>query len=192
MDFKLSLKRTSYLLDIQTIINAIKINGSKILCGSVLISHPKGAEIKLFMNFGLEPNAKNPPINASLNILGFKTTDNKEFIFNINPFPCSDIEHNAQMLTLNTSYKNLGFATKLPAITDENIFESIVLMNKIKDTQNITEKELAAIASLIIVLSESIRFSSVSKGIFQILGTKKSFNPNLFEIIGWGGHSIAS
>jgi hypothetical protein len=43
-----------------------------------------------------------------------------------------------------------------------------------------------------IITSEAIRFSSVESGIKEILENNLEFTPNSFEIIGWGGHSIAS
>ncbi len=49
-----------------------------------------------------------------------------------------------------------------------------------------------AIAKMSIITSEAIRFSSVESGIKEILENNLEFTPNSFEIIGWGGHSIAS
>lgn len=193
MSYKLRLESDRvYLLDLQTIINSVKINGNKATCDSVIVSHPKGAEILLHMNFGLEQNVKNPPAVASLNILGFKTQNGQEFIFKDVPFSCDKIEKNAQKLAINGSYKSLGYAMSLPLITDANLFESIVLLNKIGNADEIGQQEYDALARLIIILSGAIRFATVANGINNILGNSNTFSPNLFELIGWGGHSIAS
>jgi len=72
---------TDYSSDIKSIINSIKANGNKAACHSIIVSHPKGETIELFMNFALEQNSSNPPMKASLNILGFKNSLSKEFIF---------------------------------------------------------------------------------------------------------------
>jgi len=53
-----------------------KNNSTKATRNSITISHPKGAEITLHMNYGLEQNSKNPPTTASLHIIGFKKIDN--------------------------------------------------------------------------------------------------------------------
>jgi hypothetical protein len=193
MNYRLRLdSKGIYISDIQTIINSIKLNGNKVTCDSINVSHPNGAEITLLMNFGLETNSKNPPIIASLNILGFKTKNNQEFIFNIVPFPCEETTIKAEKLSVNGTYKSLGFGMKLPVITDKNLFESINILNNVKNSKDIGQAEYDSIARLIITLSEATRFSSVANGINSVLGNENSFSPNLFEIIGWGGHSLAS
>jgi len=82
---------------------------------------------------------------------------------------------------------------QLPSITNENLHESITILNNIINSSQIGQKEYDSITRLIIILSEAIRFTSVAKGVNSVLDNNEvSFNPNLFEIIGWGGHSIAS
>jgi len=194
MNYKLRLENKGiYISDLQTIINSIKENGNKTSCDSIIISHPKGSEITLLMNFGLETNSKNPPANASLNILGFKTSNNQEFIFDINPFPCEKSKINTKKMVVDGSYKSLGYSMKLPSITNENLHESITILNSIINSSKIGQKEYDSITRLIIILSEAIRFTSVANGVNSVLDNNEiSFSPNLFEIIGWGGHSIAS
>lgn len=193
MNYKLRLDANGiYVSDLQTIIDSIKVNGNKVTCDSVLVSHPKGAEVKLHMNLGLETNSNNPPALASLNILGFKSKGNQNFIFDIDSITCDEIKLKANKLNINLSYKSLGYSMTLPSVTDENLFESITILNSITNESTMGQKEYDALARLIVVSSEAIRFTSVANGVNKILGNENSFTPNLFEIIGWGGHSVAS
>jgi len=81
---------------------------------------------------------------------------------------------------------------ELPNITDDNLHQSLEILNKCNDADQIGALEHHAIARLFIASSEAIRFCSVAKGIGSILRTTTTYTPNSFEIIGWGGHSIAS
>lgn len=180
-----------YNSDVEVIRNSIKINGDKVCSHSIVVSHPEGVSIALQINFALELNAKNPPKEASLNILGFTTNSGRKLRFNIDPFPCTEFTIGAQTLETNGSYKSLGHPMELPKITDNNLLESIKILANYNGS-TIKEPELDAVCRLIIATSESIRFSSVAKGINSILGTEAVFSPNSFEIIGWGGHSVAS
>jgi len=181
-----------YCSDIKTIIESIKANGNKVACHSILVSHPKGENIELFMNFALEQNSNNPPLKSSLNILGFKNNSLKEFVFDANQISIDKDKNQLQILNLDGSYKSLGFPMELPNITDGNLYESLVILNHCKDASEIGIPEHHAIARLLIASSEAIRFCSVAKGVQSILGTTNTYTPNSFEIIGWGGHSIAS
>ncbi|MEC4004337.1 ribosome-inactivating family protein [Flavobacterium sp. SUN052] len=193
MNYQLTLSSGAvYLSNLKTIIDYIKKNGNKPTCHTISISHPKGIEIQLYMNFALEQNSDCPPKYASLNILGFKTTTGEEFVFDINPFPCSEFSKNATTIPINGSYKSLGYPLNLPIITDSNLLESITILNQFKGTKEIQKQELDALTRLIIATSEAVRFSSVANGINSVLGNSSNFTPNSFEIIGWGGHSIAS
>lgn len=183
---------TDYSSDIKSIINSIKANGNRAVCRSIIVSHPKGEMIELFMNFALEQNSSNPPMKASLNILGFKNHLSREFIFDNNQISISKDTKEIQKLHIDGSYKSLGFPMELPNITDANLYESLVILNKCKDANQIGALEYHAIARLFIASSEAIRFCSVANGIQSILGTTNTYTPNSFEIIGWGGHSIAS
>lgn len=193
MNYRLILdSKVIYTSNIQTVINSVKLNGNKATCDSIDVSHPDGAEIILLMNFGLKTNSNNPPIIASLNILGFKTKNNQEFIFNIDTFPCEETTIKSEKSSVNGTYKSLGLGMKLPIITDKNLFDSITILNNVKNSAEIGQVEYDSIARLIITLSEVTRFSSVVNGINSVLGNENSFSPNLFKIIGWGGHSIAN
>lgn len=193
MNYQLKLNgNETYLSNLNTIIDYVKINGDKPTCHTITISHSKKTEIQLYMNFALEQNSNNPPKYASLTILGFKTNSGENFKFDINPFPCSEFLENATNLPMSGSYKSLGYPTELPNITDENLFESIEILKNYTSKTKIEKPQLDAIARLIIISSEAVRFSSVAKGVASILGNQSSFSPNSFEIIGWGGHSIAS
>jgi len=192
MDYLLRLNSNRiYTSDLKTIIDSIKMNGNNAKCHSITLSHPKGVEIALFMNFALEQNSYNPPTNASLKILGFKIKNGNEFLFNINPFPCQNSNKNAQKIAIDGTYKSLGFPMELPKITAVNLFESIVILNNYDTVRPIEKKECEAITRLIIATSEAIRFSSVANGISSVLENDTAFTPNSFEIIGWGGHSMA-
>lgn len=193
MNYQLELNKNGmYLSNLNTIIDYIKMNGDKPTCHTITVSHPKGTEIQLYMNFALEQNSNNPPKYASLNILGFKTNSGEEFKFDINPFPCSEFSKHTNNLLISGSYKSLGYPIELPKISDENLFESIEILKNLTTTTKIGKIQFDAITRLIIATSEAVRFSSVSNGINSVLGNNSSFNPNPFEIIGWGGHSIAS
>jgi len=181
-----------YNSDLEIIRNSIKINGDKVCSHSIVVSHPKGVSIALQINFALELNAKNPPKVASLNILGFTTNSGRKLRFNIDPFPCTEFTIGTQTLETNGSYKSLGYPLELPKITDNDLLESIKILANYNNNSTIRKAELDAICRLIIATSESIRFSSVANGINSILGTEAVFSPNSFEIIGWGGHSVAS
>jgi hypothetical protein len=187
----LRLKKNKYLPDLMNIINSVKLNGIDPKCHSIIISHPNKTYIELFINFSLEQNSKNPPTNASLNILGFKTSSNKEFVFKIKPFYCLEIFKNAQKIKIDGSYKSLGFVMNLSDITEESLIESIQILNDY-DGESLTKKDCIAIATLTITTSEAIRFLSVANGINNVLQNGGAFSPNTFEIIGWGGHSIVN
>jgi len=81
---------------------------------------------------------------------------------------------------------------ELPKITNSNLYESISILNHYEKNNEIGTSQYHALACLKIVTSEAIRFSSVANGIKKSLETHTTFTPNAFEIIGWGGHSIAS
>ena len=192
MNYQLTLAKNGvYTSDLKTIIDDIRKNGTEPKCHTITISHPKGIAIELYMNFALEQNRNNPPKNASLNILGFKTNTNDEFVFDINPFPCSEFSKNATKILINGSYRSMGYPMDLPVITDSNLHQSIEILNNFKIANEIQKKELDALTRLIITISEAVRFSSVAIGINSVLGNDTSFTPNSFEIIGWGGHSIS-
>ena len=193
MNYQLTLNGNDmYLSNLKTIIDYIKINGDKPTCHTITISHSEKAEIQLYMNFALEQNSNNPPKYASLNILGFKNSSGESFRFDINPFPCEEILKNANKLSISGSYKSLGYPTELPKISYENLFESIEILKNYTQKTKIEKPQLDAIARLIIISSEAVRFSSVAKGVASVLNNQTNFSPNSFEIIGWGGHSIAS
>ncbi len=193
MNYSLRLtKGNHYLADLKAIIDSIKVNGNKAQCHSIVVSHPEGYDIELFMNFGLEQNSCNPPVKYSLNILGFKNSKSQEFTFNINPFPCIDLNFNAKKLNIDGTYKSLGFPMQLPKIKNIDLLNSIQILNNFSSSNEIGKQECEALARLIIITSEAIRFTSVANGIKNILENENEFTPNSFEIIGWGGHSIAS
>ena len=178
--------------DLDVIIHSIKTNGNAKKCNTIIVSHPDCVSLKLYMNFALEQNSKNPPTKASLTVLGFENSSGKKFNFKMEPFPCDEFAREAQTIDLDVSYKNMGYSMELPKITNLNLLESINNLNAYNGSREIGRLEIDSIAKMLIITSEAIRFSSVAKGVSSILENEVAFTPNLFEIIGWGGHSIAN
>ena len=193
MDFQLRLySADAYLNDVNFIRNSIKVNGNLAKCHVIKVLYSDEININLHMNFALEQDSKKPPMKASLNLLGFNNKREVEFQFNINPFPCDDFSEKAIQLNTDGSYKNLGYLMDLPKVSLTNLIDSITLLSNYEkeNKENTTFRE--AIARMSIITSEAIRFSSVASGIKEILENNLEFTPNSFQIIGWGGHSIAS
>lgn len=193
MDFQLRLySADAYLNDVNFIRNSIKVNGNLAKCHVIKVLYSDEISVNLHMNFALEQDPKKPPMKASLNLLGFNNKHEVEFKFNINPFPCDDFSEKAIQLNTDGSYKNLGYLMDLPKVSLTNLIDSITMLSNYEkeNKENTTFRE--AIARMSIITSEAIRFSSVESGIKEILENNLEFTPNSFEIIGWGGHSIAS
>jgi hypothetical protein len=193
MDFQLRINSAdNYHNDLTLIRNSIKVNGNLAKCYIIKVLYSDDINIDLHMNFALEQDSQKPPVKASLNLLGFINKNEIEYQFNINPFPCDDFSEKAIKLKTDGSYKNLGYLMDLPKISTSNLIDSITFLSEYVKENKESKTFYEAIAKMSIITSEAIRFSSVESGIKEILENNLEFTPNSFEIIGWGGHSIAS
>lgn len=180
-----------YIADLNKIRKAVKDNGNRDLCHSIVLSHSDESTITFHINFALEQDLKRQPKKTSLSILGFTTKNHYEFRFSDHKIPCHHPAKEIYHLDIDGSYKSLGYTTELPSITDSELCNSIKILNNISANRMLHPAELDAIARLTIATSEAIKFKSIANNIVETFGNDTIYHPNAYQIIGWGGRSIA-
>jgi hypothetical protein len=184
--------KDQYIEDLNAIRKAVKENGNRDYCHSIVLSHSAESTITFHVNFALEQDLKKIPKKKSLIILGFTTKNHYEFRFSDHKIPCLHPAKEVYQLDIDGSYRSLGYTTALPSITDLDLQKSIKILNNISAHRLLHLAELDAIARLTIASSEAIKFTAIANNIGDLFGNDKVFLPNPFQIIGWGGRSIAS
>lgn len=180
-----------YIADLNAIRKAVKDNGNRDLCHSIVLSHSDESTITFHINFALEQDLQKQPKKNSLTIIGFTTKNHLKFRFRDHKIPCHHPANKIYLLDIDGSYRSLGYAMALPSITDSELQKSITILNDISANRLLHPAELDAIAQLTIATSEAIKFSSIANGIADTFDKQTAFLPNPFQIIGWGGRSIA-
>lgn len=180
-----------YFDDLNTIRKAVKENGNRDFCHSIVLSHSAESTITFHMNFALEPDLSKVPKKTSLSVLGFTTKNHYEFRFNDHKILCHHPTKETHQLDIDGSYKSLGYTTALPSITEVDLSKSIKILNDISAKRKLFPVELDAIARLKVATCEAIKFVTIANGIGDAIGNDSVYVPNAFQIIGWGGRSIA-
>ena len=152
----------------------------------------RGKHDYLSREFCFRARFKKIPKKKSLTILGFTTKNHYEFRFNDHKIPCHHPAKEIYQLDIDGSYRSLGYSTALPSITDSDLHKSIKILNDISAHRLLHSAELDAITRLTIASCEAIKFTSIANNIGDLFGNDEVFLPNPFQIIGWGGRSIAS
>ncbi len=124
--------------------------------------------------------------------MGFTTKNHYEFRFNDHKIPCHHPAKEIYQLDIDGSYRSLGYSTALPSITDSDLHKSIKILNDISAHRLLHSAELEAITRLTITSCEAIKFITIANNIGDLFSNDKVFLPNPFQIIGWGGRSIAN
>ena len=70
--------------------------------------------------------------------------------------------------------------------------KSIKILNDISAHRLLHSAELEAITRLTITSCEAIKFITIANNIGDLFGNDGVYSPSAFQIIGWGGRSIAS
>ena len=183
--------KEQYIADLNDIRKAVKDNGNRDLCHSIVLSHYDESTITFHINFALEQDIKRQPKKTSLSILGFTTKNHYEFRFSDHKIPCHHPAKEIYRLDIDGSYKSLGYTTELPTITDSDLGNSIKILNNISANRLLHPAELDAIARLTIATSEAIKFKTIANSISEIFANDTVYQPSAYQIIGWGGRSIA-
>lgn len=184
--------KDQYIEDLNAIRKAVKENGNRDYCHSIVLSHSEESTITFHVNFALEQDLKKIPKKKSLTVLGFTTKNHYEFRFNDHKIPCHHPAKEIHQLDIDGSYRSLGYTTSLPNITDSDLHKSIKILNDITAHRLLHSAELDAITRLTISSSEAIKFTAIANNIGDLFGNDGVYSPSAFQIIGWGGRSIAS
>jgi len=182
----------AYISDINSLRNTIRANAVPAFEENITIIHPYGAQITLHINLAYQANSTLAPAASSLYIVGFTNNTGQRFNLNIIPFPFPAAQAGAIQLPQDGSYLSLGYNNGFANINFANLQNSIATVAGVPNIQGFGIVQRRALADLIIVSSEAIRFSEVTNGVNNILGNGNNFLPNWQLIHNWGGHILGS
>lgn len=183
----------AYTSDITSLRRDVRANGTAAALALVTVSHPLAAHtVDLSINLAYEPNGAMPPIAGSLYVVAFgNPAPAGTWHFAVGgvglPLPGALIPGG-----LAGSYASLGYPLGLPNLTDANLAAAVDAAATYAGAGPVAPAVLDALARLIIVSSEALRFQEVMTGVDDILGqpAPAQYAPPVATIHNWGGHTL--